>query len=147
MTTKTIKKPVFKKLVRFDADKAAKGVPHHIVDENGNDYGTWISSLYDVHNKYFKVEFARFEREHADDELAKGKFGGVYAFVQIFLQGWSGVLDANDNEIPFSKELAYDHLTDENNEWLVAELMDRSRDVRNYRAISPAATKEADAGN
>ncbi len=144
MTTKT--KPTFKKFNRFDADKAAKGVPHPIVDENGNDYGTWTTSLFDVHNKFLKVENDRFERENANDPQNKGKNAGVYAFVQVCVHGWEGVLDADDKAIPFSKELAFDYLTDEDNAWFTGELIARSQDVRNYKA-SPAATKEVDAGN
>lgn len=144
--TKTTK-PVFKKHVRFDADKAAKGVPHHIVDEVGNDYGVWTTSLFDVHNKFLKVENDRYEREHGNDPQAKSKNAGVYAFVQVCVHNWEGVLDENDNPIPFSKQMAFDYLTDEDNAWFTAELIARSQDVTRYRAITPAATKEADAGN
>jgi hypothetical protein len=146
MTTKTTK-PVFKKHVRFDTAKAAKGVPHHIVDEVGNDYGIWTTSLFDIHNKFLKVENDRYMREHGDDKQAKGKNAGVYAFVQVCVHGWEGVLDADDKEIPFSKELAFDYLSDEDNAWFTGELIARSQDVTNYRAVTPAATQEADAGN
>jgi len=145
MTTKT--KPTFKKFARFDADKAAKGVAHPIMDENGNDYGTWTTSLFDVHNKFLKVENDRFERENANDPQNKGKNAGVYAFVQVCVHGWEGVLDADDKAIPFSKELAFEYLTDEDNAWFTNELIERSKDVRYYRAVTAAATKEADAGN
>ncbi len=144
--TKTVK-PTFKKMNRFDASKAAKGVPHHIVDENGNDYGTWTTSLFDLHNKFLKVENDRYEREHSDDAQAKGKNASIYAFIQICLHGWDGVLDADDKPIAFSKELAFDYLTDEDNAWFSGELIARSQDVRYYRAITPAATKVEDAGN
>ncbi len=143
--TKTTK-PTFKKMNRFDADKAAKGVPHHIVDENTNDYGTWTTSLFDLHNKFLKVENDRYEREHGNDPQAKGKHAGVYAFVQVCVHGWEGVVDEDDKAIPFSKELAFDYLTDEDNAWFTGELIARSQDVRYYRAIAPAATKVEDAG-
>ncbi|UYY77493.1 hypothetical protein [Sphingomonas sp. R1] len=146
MTTKSTK-PVFKKFMRFDAAKAAVGVAHHIVDENGNDYGTWTTSLFDIHNKYLKVANERFEREHANDVQAKGKNAHLYGFVQMCVHNWTGVLDANDKEIPFSKELAFEYLNDDDNSWFANELVARSQDVTNYRAITPAATKEEDAGN
>ncbi len=145
MTTKTTK-PKFKKFTRFDAAKAAKGVAHHIVDENGNDYGTWTTSLFDIHNKFLKVENERYEREHGNDEQAKGKHSSVYAFVQVCVHDWADFLDEDDKAIPFSKELAFDYLTDEDNSWFTSELIQRSQDVRYYRAV-PAATKVADAGN
>lgn len=140
-------KPQFKKFARFDAEKAAKGVAHNIVDENGNDYGTWTTSLFDVHNKFLKVENDRYEREHSNDPHAKGKHAGVYAFVQVCVHGWDGVLDAEDKPIPFTKELAFDYLCDEDNAWFTNELIERSKDVRYYRAVTPAATKVEDAGN
>lgn len=146
MTTKTTK-PVFKKFQRFDATKAAKGVAHHIVDEVGNDYGIWTTSLFDIHNKFLKVENDRYERENANDPQAKGKHAGVYAFVQVCVHGWEGVLDADDKPVPFSKELAFDYLSDEENAWFTGELIARSQDVTRYRAVTPAATQEADAGN
>lgn len=140
-------KPVFKKFARFDAQKAAKGVPHHIVDDNGNDYGTWTTSLFDIHNKFLKVENERYEREHGNAPEAKGKHAGVYAFVQVCLHNWEGVLDAEDQPIAFTKELAFDYLIDEDNAWFTNELIARSQDVRYYRAVTPAATKVEDAGN
>lgn len=146
MTTKTTK-PVFKKHVRFDAAKAKAGVPHHIVDENGNDYGIWTTSLVDPFNKLMEVERARYEREHANDPAAKGKNAALYTFVQMCVHGWEGVLDADDKEIPFTKELAFEYLTNEENGWFTSELVERSKDVRYYRAITPAATKAEDAGN
>lgn len=143
-----IKKPVFKKLIRFDADKAAKGVAHHIVDENDNDWGTWTSSLVDKHNKYLKVAYETYEREHGEDPQFKGVNSDVYAFVQVCLKGWSGVLDEDGNEIPFSKEMAFEILTDPDNAWLREELTERrAANVRYYRAVTPVATKEEDAGN
>jgi hypothetical protein len=141
-----VRKPAFKKHVRFDPTKAKDGVPHHIVDENDNDYGTWTSRLFDVHNKVLKVENDRYERMHAKDPQATGKNSGVYAFVRVCLVGWDGVEDEDGNAIPFDPELAFDYLTDEDNAWFTGELIARSQDVRNYKA-SPAATKEADAGN
>jgi hypothetical protein len=145
MTTK-ITKPKFKKFNRFDEARAAKGVPHSIVDPNGNDYGTWTTSLFDLYNKFLKVEMERFQREHADDEKNKGKHSDVYAFVQVCVHDWTDVVDEDDKSIPFSKELAFDYLVDDDNAWFRDELIARSQDVRNYKA-SPAATKEADAGN
>jgi len=146
MTTKTTK-PKFKKFQRFDPIKAERGMPHHIVDENGNDYGTWTTSLFDIHNKFLKVENERYERENANDPQAKGKNAGVYAFAQVCVQDWHGVLDDNDKPIPFSKELAFEYLSDEDNAWFTGELIARSQDVTRYRAVTPAATKEEDAGN
>ncbi|MBD8699276.1 hypothetical protein IFT54_05530 [Sphingomonas sp. CFBP 13714] len=144
MTTKA--KPTFKKINRFDATKASKGVAHTFTDELNNVYPVWTTSLFDIHNKFLKVENDRYLREHAKDTQASGEQSGLYSFVQVCVQGWEGMLDENDKEIPFSKELAFDYLADEDNSWFTAKLIEVSQDVRNYKA-SPAATKEADAGN
>lgn len=150
MTTKTspveARKPSFKKHVRFDPTKANDGVPHHIVDENGNDYGVWTTRLFDVHNKELKVLNDRYEREFSKDANAKGKNGGLYAFVRVCLVGYD-VEDEDGNKMPFDAETAFEHLCDEDNSWFTNELIERSKDVRYYRALTPAATKEEDAGN
>jgi hypothetical protein len=141
------KKLGLKKFQRFDPTKARDGVPHHIVDENGNDYGIWITRLFDLHNKMLKVENDRYERQHANDPQAKGKHGTLYAFVRVCLVGWEGVPDEDGNDAPFDAELAFDHLTDEDSLWLANELIARSQDVTRYRAVTPAATQEDDSGN
>ena len=140
------KKPKMKKFYRFDPVKAEKGVKHHIVDEVGNDYGVWTTSLFDHHNKFLKVEHERYEREHGDDDRAKGSLAGVYAFVQICVHDFSGVVDENDKEIPFSKEAAFDILSDDDGSWLFEQLMKASQDVLNYRH-SPDAKKGEISGN
>lgn len=145
MTTKTTK-PVFKKFHRFDTAKAAKGVAHHIVDEWGNEYPIWTTSLFDVGNKFLKVAQEKFARENADDPQSKGKFSTLYAFVQVCVHGWENMLDENDKPIPFDKELAFDYLIDEDNVWFMNEIIERAKDVHNY-PVTAAATKEADAGN
>lgn len=145
MTTKT--KPKFKKHLRFDPVKAETGVPHHIIDENGNDYGTWIISLYDPYNKYVKTANERFEREFGNDPRFNGKNAGIFSVVNVLIQGWENVVDEDDKPIPFSRELAFDILSDPDNTWLADEIWRRSRDVTEYRAITPAATQEEDAGN
>lgn len=146
MTTVTKKKPVFKKIKRFDEDKASKGVAHTIIDKNDNEYGTWTVRFFDQYNKYLKVENERYERENGEDPRAKGKFAGVYAFVQVCVVGWENVLDEDGNAIPYDPELAFDYLVDEDNAWFREQLIERSQDERYYKAITPAATKVEDAG-
>ncbi len=145
MTTVTKKKPVFKKISRFDPISAAKGVAHTITDEWDNTYPVWTTSLFDVHNKFLKVASDKFKREHANDPLNKGDKADLYAFVCVCVHGWSGMLDADDKEIPFDKGTAFDYLCDDDNSYFTAELLIKSQDVRNY-PMSPAATKVEDAG-
>lgn len=141
------KKLALKKFQRFDPTKAKDGVPHHILDENGNDYGIWTTRLYDLHNKALMVERERFEREFQNDPQAKGEMASVYAFIRLCLVGWEGVLDEEGNEAEFDVELAFDYLTDEDNAWFATELFARSQDTTLYAPVTPAATKDEDAGN
>lgn len=147
MTAKTNKKPVFKKIIRFDVDKATKGVAHRITDNNGNEYPTFTTRFLDPFNKYLKVENERFEREHANDPQAKGKFATIYAFVHVCVIGWDDMQDEDGNPIPYDPELAYDYLVDEDNAWFRERLLERASDEAFYRPLTPNATKEADAGN
>ncbi len=147
MTTKTTKKPVFKKIQRFDIDKAAKGVAHRIEDKNGNAYPVWTVRFFDQYNKFLKVENERFERENGKDPETTGKYSGVYAFVQVCVVDWTDMLDEDDNQIPFDKMLAYEYLCDDENAWFREQLIERSQDERYYKAVTPAATKVEDAGN
>lgn len=140
----------FKKPDRFDAVRAEKGVEHTIIANNGHNYGTFKTSLFDQNTKLTRIALERFQREHGEDEHAKGKFAGVYAFVMVCLHDWSNVLDADDNAVPFSKEAAFDYLTDgiEDDAWLSEELIKRSSNDAFYQKVGdPRATKKAAAGN
>lgn len=136
----------FRKYHRFDAQKAEYGVEHRITDEAGNYPGTFKTSLFDPFNKYLKVAQERYERECANDEKAKGEFANVFAFIELCLHDWKDVLDEEGNEVPFSKEAAFELFTDEDNQWLVNALIAETRDVTNYKA-DPVAKQETALGN
>jgi hypothetical protein len=136
----------FKKYVRFDADEAAKGVKHAIRDDAGNYYGTFTTSLFDPYSKFIQVETERFNRENADDLKAKGDKAHVYAFVEICVQDWADVLDEAGKAVAFSKEAAFEYLTDEDMAWAANKLISETQDVANYKA-DPQANKAAISGN
>ena len=135
----------FKKYQRFDKSKAEYGVEHRVYDEAGNYYGTYKTSLFDQFNKYIQVATERYQRESKDNEKAKGEFANVFAFIEICLHDWKDVLDEKDKQVAFSKEAAFEMLTDEDNAWLLNTLIAESRDVANYKA-DPVATQEVEAG-
>lgn len=140
----------FKKPDRFDAVRAEKGVEHTIMASNGHNYGTFKTSLFDQNTKLTRLSLERFHREHGEDANAKGKYAGVYAFVVVCVHDWSDVLDADDKPVPFSKEAAFEYLTDgiEEDAWLSEELIRRSSNDALYQAVGdPRATKKAAAGN
>lgn len=140
----------FKKPDRFDAIRAEKGVEHTIIHQSGHNYGTFKTSLHDVNTKLTQVALERFNREHGDDEDAKGKHAGIYAFVMTCVHDWRGIEDEDGKPVPFSKQNAFDYLVDgiEDDAWLSEELIRRSSDDRFYQKVGdPRATKKEAAGN
>lgn len=140
----------FKRPDRFDAIRAEKGVDHTIIGQNGFNYGTFKTSLFDDNTKIYRLALERYFREYGKNPEASSDTAGVYLFVMMFLHDWSGVLDADGNEVPFSKEAAYAYFSENALEdaWLYNELLTRSRDVDNYQAVGdPRASKKAAAGN
>ena len=96
----------FKKFKRFDAHKAEAGVPHAIRDEVGNYYGTFITSLFDPHNKFIQRESKRYYEKFGTSPENQGDKASLFAFVQICVHGWEGVEEEDGKAVPFSKEAA-----------------------------------------
>jgi hypothetical protein len=142
-TTPVVK---FKKYNRFDAVKAAKGINHAIIDEPGNNYGTFRTSLFDPFSKFIQVETERFHRVNADNVNKTGDNASVFAFVEICVHDWSDVLDENGKPVKFSKELAFAYLIDTDNSWAAMKLISLSQDVLNYQG-DPVAKVEEISGN
>lgn len=149
----------FKKYQRFDARKAKYGVEHSIIDDAGNKRGTFKSMLFDPFNKYVELATERFNREMKDDPRAKGDFANIFAFVEICLLDWSDVKDENGKDVPFTKNAAFELLTEKwteedmdgeeiqhSNDWLALRLLQLSQDVNNYQS-DPVAKVEAEVGN
>lgn len=141
----------FKKPSRFDAIRADKGVDHALIHPaSGHHYGTIKTSLYDENSKHTQLAIQRYKREHSGDKEASGKYSGLYAFVMMCVHDWSGVFDEDGNEVPFSKEAAFQYITQdfEEDSWLAAELLSRSKNDEYYQAVGdPRASKKAAAGN
>lgn len=136
----------FKIYHRFDKSKAEHGVAHRMVDEAGNYYGTFTTSLFDPFNKYIEVANARYLREHGSDDKASGELANIFAFVEICLHDWKDVLDPKGKQVPFSKEDAFELLSSEDHAWLALKLIAATRDVLNYQG-DPVATQDEVLGN
>lgn len=136
----------FKKFKRFDAHKAEAGVPHAIRDEVGNYYGTFITSLFDPHNKFIQRESKRYYEKFGTSPENQGDKASLFAFVQICVHGWEGVEEEDGKAVPFSKEAAFDYLSDDDMGWAVLKLMNETQDVTNYQG-DPAATQDEVVGN
>lgn len=136
----------FRKYHRFDAAKAEYGVEHTITDEVGNVYGTFKTSLFDIHSKYIQTATERFNRENGDNPKFKGEHANTFAFIEICLHDWKDVLDENGKQVKFSKEEAFELLKDSENSFLLNTLIAMSRDVALYK-VDPVAKQEEVAGN
>jgi hypothetical protein len=138
--------PMWKKHERFDMNKATKGVVVKPVDPRGNEYGSWTVGHYDIHCKFFKVAAEKFTRTYDGDERSKGEMGDLFAWVQIFLHDWAGQLDADGNEEPFDKDVAFEVLSEGEDNWLATYLLSFSRDPDNFQPTA-SVTKEEDVKN
>lgn len=136
----------FRKYQRFDKNKAEYGVKHAIRDENANYYGTFKTSLFDLHSRYIQLATERFNRENKDDPKYTGEHANLFAFIEICLHDWEDVVDEKGKSVPFSKEAAFELLSDPENEWLAVTLIAVTRDVTKY-ACDPVAKQEEVAGN
>ena len=73
---------------------------------------------------------------------------GVFTFINTALHGWSGVLDENGKEVPFSREAAMDlfHDEEEDDDGFFKAVVNFASDKSNFKH-DPRATKDDEAKN
>jgi hypothetical protein len=82
----------------------------------------------------------RFQIKEVDDKNPDATFKAMRVrFVEMNLLGWSGVLDADDGEIPFSKEIAHEFFALEENRKVLMDLAIASKDATLFMADEPEA--------
>lgn len=146
MAKKEQKRVASKNTMRFDPVKAEYGIKLEIVDDFDNYYGTFKVSLLDKNSVFYRNEIKRFDRLYKDDKRAKGENFDIFFFVMTALHGWEGIVDEDGNEIPFSKDAAYDYFCSLEDVWVVDELSIQATRVANFKH-DPVARKEEAAGN
>lgn len=145
--TKPIK---FRKPSNYDVAVAKTGVPFNMKDDEGNSYGTFILSMFNLDSKFVKNGLERFGRENKEalDAITSAEERGVYMFINTTLHGWSGVTDEDGKEVPFSRENAMALLYDpeEDDEGFFKALTEFASNKANFKH-DPRASKEEDAKN
>lgn len=146
MTTK-IK---FRKPSNYDVAVAKMGVPFTYTDNEGNKYGTFTVSLFNLDSKFVRVGMERFGRENKEalDKLEDAEKRGVFTFINTALHGWEGVQDENGKDVPFSRENAMALLFDpeDDDDGMFNELVKFSQNKVNFKH-DPRSTKDDEAKN
>jgi len=145
--TKPIK---FRKPTNYDVAVAKTGIPFTYKDDEGNSYGTFNLSLFNLDSKFVRVGLERFGRENKEalDAIESADERGVYTFISTCLHGWSGVKDEDGKEVPFTREnamaLLYD--TEEDDDSFFKALAEFANNKANFKH-DPRAAKDDDAKN
>ncbi|WP_343545379.1 hypothetical protein [Sphingomonas paucimobilis] len=145
--TKPIK---FRRPSNYDIAVAKNGVPFVHKDDEGNSFGTFHISLFNLESKFVRVILERFNRENKDvlEGMTDTDMRTIYSFINTSLHGWSNVLDENGKEVPFSREAAFELLCGED-----ADDIDFPKTLLEFAATKanfkhdPRVTKEDDAKN
>lgn len=136
---------------RYDENEAKEGVWFNVYDENDNHWGTYKMALFNITAPHVKTQINAWNRKH-EKEIKTRKFkdneGIIRAFVDIALLDWKDMETLNGGKpLPFSKQAAYDLLSDEGAAFLSEMLIDFAGNVRNFTGIDPEADQEDDAKN
>lgn len=145
----------FKLPSRFSIKEAVKGVVYPVIDENGNSWGFHTLCLADPSLPGYRAAKQRLEFK-MEKETPEGTPEEIQAFIDAELlvefahRGWSGVVDGDGNEVPYSRDAAIALFThyeiDEDSgekvfvaSWLVKRLIAFAENVRNFQ---PKAQKD-----
>lgn len=145
--TKPIK---FRKPTNYDVAVAKTGVPFTPKFDEGNTYGTFVLSMFNLDSKFVRQKLERFGRENKEalDAISDAEQRGVYTFVNTSLHGWSNVKDEDGNDLPFSYETAMALLYDpeDDDDGFFKALAEFANDKSNFKH-DPRATKDDEAKN
>ena len=140
----------FRKPSNYDVAVAKTGVPYTVTDSEGNKYGTFDVSLFNLDSKFVRVAIERFGRENKEalEQLKDAEERGVFTFINTALHGWSGVVDDKGKEVEFSRENAMALLYDpeEDDDGMFNELTRFAGNKANFKH-DPRAKKDDEAKN
>lgn len=136
---------------RYDENEAKEGVWFSVYDENDNHWGTYKMALFNITAPHVKAQISAWNRKHKKEietRQFKGNEGIIRAFVDIALLDWKDMDNLNGGKaFSFSKQTAYDLLSNEDAAFLSEMLIDFAGNVRNFTGVDPEADQEDDAKN
>lgn len=140
----------FRRPSNYDVAVAKTGVPFTYTDNDGNAIGTFTVSLFSLDSKFVRVSLERFGRENKEalDKLEDAEQRGVFSFINTALHGWTGVVDEDGKEVPFTRENAMALLFDpeEDDDGMFNAIVAFAKDKSNFKH-DPRSTKDEDAKN
>jgi len=128
----------FKRRSRYNDDLAKNGVWFSVRNEMGEHYGDFLCSLIDGHSPHFKLRAMRLPKINSDAPLSPEQIArrDAQTIVDLSLNDWRGVVDADGNEVAFSAADAVEYLAEET--YVAERLMDHARNVANYQMATTA---------
>lgn len=142
----------FKKLKpRFDINVANEGREIYVEDVHGTYLGTFRVALVDptlprVRKAAERIQFAPVNGPIGAKAEAKDIERVARVFVEVALLDWRDILDENDKQIPFSKQDAFEYLTQQDIDpvtgekyythvWLLNHLSRESENIHNFQPM------------
>jgi hypothetical protein len=136
---------------RYDAELAA-GRKYEPIDEMGRSHGIFDLALFEMTTDHFRVRMedmaAKFKtkdgkpdpkiKELTEDELK------LKGFVEICVNGWSGIKNKAGKEIPFTKDRAFAYLNHPKGAFAMQKVIAFASDLKNYQ---PEGQDELPEGN
>lgn len=130
---------------RYDQSLANKGISI-AVDEGDQYYGTFDVRCYDPYSPFFKVARERYQRNHkaAIKLLKDDQARSIHQFVHLAMFGWNDI-QGEDGPVPFSKEDAFEYLTETNvGLYVFGELFNQATNIDNFKAADVDAYDDED---
>lgn len=139
----------FKPIRRYDVNLSKEGLWKSVSYEDIF-IGKFKVKGYDPVSPFFKVERERYSRKHKAtiDTLKDQQLKNIHQFVHMAMVDWEGIVDENDKEVVFSKDLAYEFLTQDDDPasiglFTFGELFDFATTMSNFRASDEVGDETA----
>lgn len=100
---------------RYDDTLAHEGIDLPVIDEAGNYRGTWIVTLRDNNDQRYRAAEIRYLKTNSNrlrgikDEALRN----MDKLVDLSVVGWKDIKDKSGKDIPFSKDVAKQFLSQE----------------------------------
>lgn len=136
-----------KPVARYDMARANDGITKAVYDENKTYYGHWTFGLQDDANPRVRVNKERYDRVHSERTEGFTRLEKIVdIFVELYLKGWDGILDADGKKMPYSKEAAKAYLNHPDFYIVMEQLWPWSHDVKLFQSPD-VKSKDEETGN
>lgn len=134
---------------RYDKNAADEGKLFPVYNEYGDFYGKYKVRMINGETVRGRKEFQDARQYFGCDREGisevEADAASTRLFVETYLVGWEIPEEiTGGEEVPFSKDVAFDMLNDEDNQWIVKHLYQVAFNITNFR---PVLDKDGKPGN